>query len=96
MSSSQSNSIALDSSEIFETYKEGVLKFTEAISKFQPKYAEAISNLQQEYLQLTKEFIDIVFAAQRNWIGGNMTSRGTTFPSWKMLYTVYRTVQNTI
>ena len=84
----QSNSIAQDSSEIFETYKQGVLKFTEAISKFQPKYAEAISNLQQEYLQLTKEFVDRIFAAQRNWVGGNVASTtGTTVPSWT--YTPY-------
>ena len=79
---SQSNTFARDSSEIFDTYKKGVLKITEELSKFQPQYAQSISKLQEEYLQLTKEFIDIVFAAQRNWIGGNMTSRGTTFPSW--------------
>ena len=83
MSSSQSNSIALDSSEIFETYMEGVLKFTEAISKFQPRYAESISKLQEEYLQLTKQFVDKVFAAQRNWAGGNITSTANTiFPNW--------------
>jgi len=83
----QSNTFAQDSSEIFDTYKKGVLKITEELSKFQPQYTQSISNLQQEYLQLTKEFIDIVFAAQKNWIGGNMTSRGTTFPSWN--YTPY-------
>ena len=81
------STIAQDSSEIFDTYKKGILKITEELSKFQPQYTQSISNLQQEYLQLTKEFIDIVFAAQRNWIGGNMTSRGTTFPSWN--YTPY-------
>jgi hypothetical protein len=84
---SQSNTFAQDSSEIFDTYKKGVLKITEELSKFQPQYAQSFSNLQQEYLQLTKEFVDNFFAAQRNWIGGNMTSRGTTFPSWN--YTPY-------
>ena len=79
---SQSNTFAQDSSEIFDTYKKSVLRFTEELSKFQPQYAQSISNLQQEYLQLTKEFLNIVFAAQRNWIGGNIASRGTTFPSW--------------
>ena len=84
----QSNSIAQDSSEIFDTYKQGVLKFTEAISKFQPKYAEAISRLQEEYTQLTKEFFDKIFAAQRNWVGGNVASTTRpTFPSWT--YTPY-------
>jgi hypothetical protein len=79
----QSNTAAQDSSEIFETYKQNVLKFTEAISSFQPKYAESISKLQQEYLQLTKEFVDKVFAAQRNWAGGNVTSAiSRTFPNW--------------
>jgi len=79
----QSNTAAQDSSEIFETYKQGVLKFTEAISSFQPKYAESISKLQEEYLQLTKQFIDKVFATQRNWAGGNVTSTtSTTFPNW--------------
>jgi hypothetical protein len=82
---SQSNTFAKDSSEIFDTYKKGVLKITEELSKFQPQYAQSISNLQQQYLQLTKEFLDIVFAAQRNWIGGNITSRGTTFPSWNYI-----------
>ena len=52
-------------------YKQGVLKLTEAISKFQPKYAEAISKLQQEYLQLTKEFVDKIFGAL-NWTGAPM------------------------
>jgi hypothetical protein len=84
---SQSNTFAQDSSEIFDTYKKGVLKITEELSKFQPQFAQSISNLQEEYLQLTKVFVDNVFAAQRNWIGGNMTSRGTTFPSWN--YTPY-------
>ena len=79
---SQSNTFAQDSSEIFDTYKKGVLKITEELSKFQPQYAQSISNLQEEYLQLSKEFVDNVFAAQKNWIGGNITSRGTTFPSW--------------
>ena len=84
---SQSNTFAQDSSEI-ETYKQGVLKFTEAISKFQPKYAEAISRIQEEYIQLTKGFVDKVFAAQRNWVGGNVASTTrTTFPSWT--YTPY-------
>src|SRR6478672_3282054 len=83
----QSNSIAQDSSEIFDTYKKGVLKITEELSKFQPQYAQSISKLQEEYLQLTKEFDEKVFAAQRNWVSGNVTSTRTTFPSWT--YTPY-------
>jgi len=71
------------SSEIFDTYKQDMLKVTKEVSKFQPRYAESISNLQQEYLQLTKQFIDKVYSAQRNWVGGNVTSTtNTTFPSW--------------
>ena len=31
---------------------------------------------------MTKEFVDKVFAAQRNWVGGNVTSTRTSFPSW--------------
>jgi len=83
----QSNTFAQDSSEIFDTYKKGVLKITEELSKFQPQYAQSISKLQEEYLQLTKQFVDKVFAAQRNWVGGNVTSANTTFPSWT--YTPY-------
>jgi len=52
-----------DSIEIFDTYKQGVLKVTEEVSKFQPQYAEAISKLQQEYIQLVKQFVD----KQRNF-----------------------------
>ena len=78
----------VEAQETFDSYKQGVLKVTEEVSKFQPKYAEAISDLQEEYLQLTKQFIDKVFAAQRNWAGsGNVTSTNTTFPSWT--YTPY-------
>ena len=58
----QSNTFAQDSSEIFDTYKKGILKITEQLSKFQPQYAQSISKLQEEYLQLTKQFIDKVFA----------------------------------
>jgi hypothetical protein len=76
------STIAQDSSEIFDTYKQGVLKVTEEVSKFQPQYAQSISNLQQEYIQLTKEFVNKVFAAQRNWAGSNVTSTNTTFPTW--------------
>jgi hypothetical protein len=76
------STIAQDSSEMFDTYKHGVLKVTEGISKFQPQYAQSISNLQQEYLQMTKEFVNKVFAAQRNWAGSsNVTSTSTTFPT---------------
>ncbi|MFI5407343.1 MAG: hypothetical protein ACHQ1D_12640 [Nitrososphaerales archaeon] len=75
----QSNSIAQDSSEIFDTCKQGVLKLTEAISKFQPQYSEAISKLQQEYIQLTKELLNKLFAAQRIWTGSNVTATNTTF-----------------
>ena len=76
------STIAQDSSEIFDTYKQGVLKVTEEVSKFQPQYAQSISNLQQEYIQLTKEFVNKVFAAQRNWVGSsNVTSTSTTFPT---------------
>ena len=55
------STIAQDSSEMFDTYKHGVLKVTEGISKFQPQYAQSISNLQQEYLQMTKKFVNKVF-----------------------------------
>ena len=82
ISNPQSNSISQDSSEIFDTYKKGVLKITEELSKFQPQYAQSFSKLQEEYLQLTKEFVDKIFAAQRNWVGGNVTSTSTRFPSW--------------
>ena len=75
------STIAQDSSEIFDSYKQGVLKVTEEVSKFQPQYAQSISNLQQEYIQLTKEFVNKVFAAQRNWAGSNLTSTSTTFPT---------------
>jgi hypothetical protein len=76
------STIAQDSSEMFDTYKHGVLKVTEGISKFQPQYAQSISNLQQEYLQMTKEFVNKVFAAPRNWAGSsNVTSTSTTFPT---------------
>ena len=75
------STIAQDSSEIFDTYKQGVLRVTEGVSKFQPQYAQSISNLQQEYIQMTKEFVNKVFAAQRNWAGSNVTSTSTTFPT---------------
>ena len=75
------STIAQDSSEIFDTYKQGVLKVTEEVSKFQPQYAQSISNLQQEYIQLTKEFVNKVFAAQRNWAGSNVTSISTIIPT---------------
>ena len=75
------STIAQDSSEMFDTYKHGMLKVTEEVSKFQPQYAQSISNLQQEYIQLTKEFVNKVFAAQRNWAGSNVTSTSTTFPT---------------
>src|SRR4029078_13703590 len=75
------STIAQDSSEIFDTYKQGVLKVTEEVSKFQPQYAQSISNLQQEYIQLTKEFVNKVFAAQRNCAGSNVTSTNRTFPA---------------
>ena len=93
---SQSNNFAQDSSEIFDTYKKGVLKITEKLSKFRPEYAQSISNLQEEYLQLTKQFVDNVFAAQRNWIGGNITSSGTTFPSWTPYAEQFRTQSSEI
>ncbi|MGC2429002.1 MAG: hypothetical protein WA421_18355, partial [Nitrososphaeraceae archaeon] len=78
----ETTTIAQDSSEMFDTYKQGVLKVTEGVSKFQPQYAQSISNLQQEYIQITKEFVNKVFAAQRNWAGSsNVTSTSTTFPT---------------
>ena len=84
----QSKSFAQNNSEIFDTYKKGILKITEELSKFQPQYAQSISKLQEEYLQLTKQFVDKFFAAQRNWVGGNVTSTTrTTVPSWT--YTPY-------
>jgi len=77
----EKSKIGQDSSEMFDTYKHGVLKVTEGVSKFQPQYAQSISNLQQEYIQMTKEFVNKVFAAQRNWVGSNVTSTSTTFPT---------------
>ena len=71
----------VETQEIFDTYKQDVLKMTERVSKFQPQYAEAISKLQQEYIQLMKQFVDNVFAVQREWAGSNVTSTNTTFPT---------------
>jgi len=76
-----SSNAAQESSELFDTAKQNVLRVTEEVSKFQPQYAQSISNLQQEYLQMTKEFVNKVFAAQRNWAGSNVTSTSTTFPT---------------
>ncbi len=75
------STIAQDSSEIFDTYKQGVLKVTEEVSKFQPQYAQSISNLQQEYIALTQELVNKVFAAQRNWAGSSINSTNATFPT---------------
>ena len=74
-----SSNPAQDSSEIFDTAKQNVLRVTEEISKFQPQYAQSISNLQQEYIQLTKEFVNKAFAAQRNWTGSANTGTSTTY-----------------
>ncbi|MFI5405977.1 MAG: hypothetical protein ACHQ1D_05630 [Nitrososphaerales archaeon] len=71
----------VETQEIFDTYKQDVLKMTERVSKFQPQYAEAISKLQQEYIQLMKQIVDNVFAVQREWAGSNVTSTNTTFPT---------------
>ena len=71
----------VETQEMFDTYKQGVLKMTERVSKFQPIYAQSISNLQQEYIQLMKQIVDNVFAVQREWAGGNVTSTSTTFPT---------------
>jgi len=73
--------IAQNSSEIFDTYKQGMLKVSEGVSRFQPQYAQSISNLQQECIQMTKEFVDKVFTAQRNWVGSNVTSTSTIIPT---------------
>ena len=61
----ETTTIAQDSSEMFDTYKHGMLKVTEGISKFQPQYAQSISNLQQEYIQMTKEFVNKVFGSTK-------------------------------
>ena len=76
----------VETQEIFDTYKQGVLKFTERVSKYQPLYAQSISKLQQEFIQLTKEFVDKIFAAL-NWTGGSNVSTNTTFPT--LTYTPY-------
>ncbi len=76
----------VETQEIFDDYKQGVLKLTEAISKFQPQYAQSISKLQEEYVQLTKEFVNKIFAAL-NWTGGSNVSTNTTFPT--LTYTPY-------
>ena len=81
ISNAQTNNIAQDSPEIFDTYKKGILKITEELSKFQPQYVQMISKLQEDYIQLTKEFVNKVFAAQRIWTGSNVTATTTTFPS---------------
>ena len=58
---SQSNTFARDSSEIFDTYKKGVLKITEELSKFQPQYAQSISNLMEEYIGCSLKYFFLVF-----------------------------------
>ena len=67
--------------EIFDVYKQDVLKLTERVSKYQPIYAQSISNLQQEYIQQIKQIVDNVFAVQRDWAGSNVTSTNTLFPT---------------
>ena len=71
----------VETQEIFDTYKQGVLKVTETVSKYQPLYAQSISKLQQEYIQVMKEIVDNVFAVQREWAGSNVNSTNTTFPT---------------
>ena len=77
----ESSPIAQDSSEIFDVYKQDVLKLTERVSKYQPIYAQSISNVQQEYIQLIKQIVDNVFAVQRDWAGSNVTSTNALFPT---------------
>jgi len=80
-STSTTSTPAQESSEMFDTAKQNVLKVTEEVSKFQPQYAQSISNLQQEYIQLTKEFVNKVFAAQRNWAGSGINVPNTSYTS---------------
>ena len=61
------STIAQDSSEMFDTYKHGVLKVTEGISKFQPQYAQSISNLQIDYIQTTKNMIQNATSTQKQF-----------------------------
>ena len=71
-----------ENAELLDTCKQNMLRTVDEIAKYQPQYAQSISKLQEEYLQLTKEFVNKVFAAQRNWAGSNVTSTtNTTFPS---------------
>ena len=82
----------VETQEIFDTYKQGVLKVTETVSKFQPLYAQSISKLQQEYIQLTKEFVDNIFAVQREWAGSNITSTNTNHIPNFDIRTICRTI----
>ncbi len=57
--------------EVFDTYKQNMLRTIDEISKYQPQYAQSISNLQQDYLQVVKELINRMTAFQKSWYGAN-------------------------
>lgn len=76
---STTSNAAQESSELFDTARQNVLKVADEISKFQPQYTQSISNLQQEYIQLIKEFVNKVFATQRNWAGSGINTPNTSY-----------------
>ena len=63
--------------EMFDTYKQNMLRTVDEISKYQPQYAQSISNLQQDYFQVTKELINRSFSIQKSWYGNNVRNTFT-------------------
>ena len=76
---SRTSNPAQESSALFDTARQNVLKVADEISKFQPQYTQSISNLQQVYIQLIKEFVNKAFAAQRNWTGSGSNTGSTSY-----------------
>lgn len=54
-------------SELYDTVRDNSIRVIDEMVKVQPQYTQSISNLQLDYIQTTKNTIQTVFAAPRQF-----------------------------
>ncbi len=54
-------------SDVYDTMRDNLIRTVDEFAKVQPQYSQSISNLQLDYIQTTKNMIQTVFAAQKQY-----------------------------
>jgi hypothetical protein len=81
---------------VYDSFKENLLRTVDEMAKAQPQYYQSISNLQLDYIQTAKNIIQTTISAQKQLLGNTWTIPSSGPYAEQLLDQSYQITNSTI